>query len=262
VTTAAASPGESFRRPWTGAEEKRLRELYPRGDAATMLEAFPGRTTCALYARACKIGLGVAGGRGGARRKRRHAWTPHEDEALRRAYAEGRGAVRRLCASLAVSYPTAQRRAGVLGIDVPRLRPADWADQEDAILRESAHLGVPALRRRLASAGFPRTAPAIYRRRAELGIRALAREAAAEHKGVVLMPQVATMFGVSHHTVMAWVKRGWLSARRPDGCDYQTGAKAIREFVATHAAHIDLRKVEAGGDKFVLLDLLLQRAGE
>jgi hypothetical protein len=251
----------SERRAWTGVEERRLRDLYPRADAAALLAAFPGRTPGSVYARA--FAMGLAGRRPPDVRRRRalpHKWAPHEDDAVLRAYARGGpGAVRKVCSDLGLTYRVVRRRATALGVRVTRIAPSPWTPREDEIIRGGSHLATAALRRRLATAGFRRTQQAVMDRRSGLGIGAEERAVAAEDRGVLTTGQVAAVFGVTAKTVIIWIEKGWLSARRPGLLAWEVGRKALREFVAGHAAHVDLRKVEVTGDKFLLLDILLDR---
>jgi hypothetical protein len=253
------------RRAWTGAEEKRLRELYPKVGLAPCLDAFPDRTVSSIYARACQLGLTARlAAELGRRSTRPHTWRPDQDEAVRRAFTQGMGAVTRLCASLGRSYPTVRRRAAQLGVAVPKLREPVWTAAEDEHLRNNAHATAPAVRKSLALAGHRRTLHAIYRRRAHLGIDRAERAAAAENKGLFNTIQVAAIFGVHNKTVCLWIERGWLPAKRRNKVMWTIKARAIRDFVLTHLAHVDLRRVEAGGDKHLLFDIIegrVEKAG-
>jgi hypothetical protein len=126
------------RRPWTPADDDRVRTLPPVQAAAAT-----GRTLAAVYRRRCRLGLSAPKGD--------RAWTPAEDRLVRTLPPHAASAA----TGRSVSAVYARRVA--LGLTAPR---PPWTPAEDRLILS----GKP----REVRAALPhRSIEAIYRRRAQ-----------------------------------------------------------------------------------------------
>lgn len=164
-------------KPWTGAEHKRLRELWGAdthsGAGLAAVAAALGRTPLAVYSRAVRLGLVKRGG-GGVWIDRR--WTEEEDRALAERWKGGEDPAV-IGERLNRSAEAVGKRLELLGLDgywrdvlgvVPGMPTmGDWGEAERLRLRE---LWASPLTRRDIAVAMGRTLAGVSRIAAELGL--------------------------------------------------------------------------------------------
>lgn len=249
-------PRTGGKRFWTTHEFRILRDNYPIGGVAACVPLLPGRTAGSIYQHANQKRL-VSPREQRRCGEKRHAWTSNEhiDAAIRRGVAEatGRGDMMRLAQSLNRPRYWVSQRAAKLGCVPPRFKEPPWSPAELEIISEAAHLQPKSLRARLRRAGFNRTDTAIVVKLKRLGADRLDPDHCTGHA-------LAGFLGVDGKTVTDWIAKGWLiagrrgTARGPEqgGDQHWIRYTHVRHFIITHAAHVDIRKV----DKFWFIDLL------
>lgn len=134
------------------------------------------------------------------------------------------------------------RRGAELGL--ARTKEPNWSPAELAILEETAHLGVEAVRRKLAQAGFGRSRTGILLKRRRLKLTACLHG----YSGNAL----AALFGVDNHKIYRWIEDGVLVAERrgtdrtskQGGDTYWIRREDTYAFLLNHPDEYDLRKVE------------------
>ncbi len=247
-----ASPERAQWRRWTAADEALLREHYAKGGLHAALRVLPGRSRGAIYARAER--LGVRGPRFIPRAKGPLKYETSEaiDAEVRRVYEGGpsRKDVLALARKLMRPADWIYRRAGKLGLVTPRFKQPEWSPAELALLEKHAHKSVRQIQRVFYRAGSHRTENAIAIRLQREGFE---RQRADAWSG----NQLAKLMGVSSNTVARWVRDEGLTATRM-GSErihdaYVIRRTALRRWIASHAQHVDLRKV----DRYWFIDLCL-----
>jgi len=146
------------------------------------------------------------------------------------------------------------RRARILGLARPR--ESAWRDKEVSILERCAHLTNEGVLKKLAEAGFHRTATAIRFRTQYLRLR--------KNTPFYTASSLAECFGVDHHCITRWIHMGYLKAkpRRTLRTKQQGGdtllihEKEIRKFIIDHPTQFDMRKC----DQLWLIDLLANKS--
>jgi hypothetical protein len=253
---------------WTMAEEKILREIFPKQGLAAAVAALPNHPESGIYWKARKLGLKPPAPDGF---QPVYHTTPQIDELIKRELpkltGKGKSTMRALCARLDRPEKWVAKRARQLGLFVPpRSQPA-WTAEEDEYLETLAHLSLQQIRTHLRLRQFPkRSTGAISKRLHHLEID---KREAREASGYLSGAGVARMLGVTPTAVQKWVRRGELpakrhGARKNDGkaagsTPYEIKPADLREFVFRHPLKIDLRKLELEGDKvwfFALLENL------
>lgn len=127
-----------------------------------------------------------------------------------------------------------------------------WSKKELEILERSGHRSPEIIRQHLKNAGFNRTVTGIVVKRKRMRIPSNLQGYSA--------CQVAECFGVDVHSVLRWIRLGWLKANRrgtkrrihQGGDIYFIRNKWIRDFILEYLPEIDIRKV----DKYWFVDLL------
>jgi hypothetical protein len=245
-------PPESSRRPWTGREDKIVRDVLPTKGLDATAALLPGRSIHAIQQYGYRIGIKAQN-----TRKKRDPWSTnqHIDDAIRRIYLDpSAGAVRHLEQTLGRPRQWIRKRAEQLGVVVPRFKEPEWTDPEDAILREHASKHIDRIAKILRRAGYKRTPVGVRCRLYRLdGIDR-------EREGVYTASDVARILGVDSKTPIEWITKGWLKARRrktevPQQYNdrvWDIARADLRRFVIDHVAHVDFRKV----DKYFVVELL------
>ncbi len=244
-------------RRWTADEDARLREHYAAGGLKAALAVLPGRERGAVHSRAGR--LGVRGPRfiPKAKGPRKYETSEAIDAAVRAVYESGpdRNAVVELARSLMRPADWVHRRAGQLGLVMPRYKQPDWSAAELELLERNAHKSVKQIQRIFLRAGFKRTANAIAIRMTRVGLDRTNPDLWSGN-------QLAKLMGVTSAAVARWVREAGLKARRK-GTDANHDAYVIRRadlrrWIAAHAQHVDLRKV----DRYWFIELMAGRIAE
>lgn len=186
--------------------------------------------------------------------KRKYIITPEMHTVIRRVYQgdTGNGEIRDLAVRLGLPRWKLTRYAGEQGWINRSRREPEWTERELGILERSAHRCPAVIQRHLARIGVKRSETGIVLKRKRMRFLANLQGHSAR--------DVAGCFGVDEHTVIRWVKLGYLDASRrgtarsevQGGDMYWIKDEAIRDFVVSTVSEIDFRKV----DKFWLVDLL------
>ena len=181
------------------------------------------------------------------RRRRKYRADDRIDAIIREAYRRrleenDRGATR--WAQIKTGWPRFMvlRRGAELGL--ARTKEPNWSPPELAILEETGHLGVEAVRKRLAKRGFARSRTAILLKRKRLKLTA--------HLDGYSGNALAELFGVDNHRIYRWIADGMLAAERrgtdrspkQGGDTYWIRRQDVHAFVLQHPDEYDLRKVE------------------
>lgn len=129
-----------------------------------------------------------------------------------------------------------------------------WTAPELEILENHAHLKPLAIQKRLEKAGFRRTLTAIATRikRFHGGITQNRLDA-----GLYNANGVGYLLGVDRNSVLLWINKGWLKAKRAglserEDDQWEIKAKDLRDFVINNAARVNGAKC----DMVWLIDLL------
>jgi hypothetical protein len=190
-----------------------------------------------------------------------HQWTEEQDQILKREWPllyrriPGK-TTESLARKLNVSVPVVQLRAGVLGLKRLRIKEPEWTKEEMEILDKTHHMTLQQIKRRLARRGYHRTEAAIGVKRSRNQLSVINSSNAYSASGL------AQLMGVSQIVVIRWIRLGLIDAT-PSGAtvDERSGGpgdrwlispKAVRHFIITHTAQVDL----TGADRFWLVDLL------
>lgn len=134
------------------------------------------------------------------------------------------------------------RRGAELGL--ARIKQPNWSAPELAILEETAHLGVDAVRKELAKRGFSRSRTAILLKRKRLRLTG--------HLYGYSAKDLADLFGIDNHRIHSWIAGGMLRAERrgtdrspkQGGDIYWIRKEDVHTFLMNHADEYDLRRVE------------------
>lgn len=132
------TPAGTIRKPFTAAEEEKLRQLYPAALWSEILEAVPDRTQQSILSWASQhsIKRELKRGKGGVHRP----WSPEEEAILRQRYAaDGPQALAERFSRTSQSIKT---RASVLGIGL-RAKPRS-AQRGKAVAQQEKPGSVPA----------------------------------------------------------------------------------------------------------------------
>lgn len=236
--------GERKRVFWTTRELETLREVYPVGGLEACVAALPGRSARTIYNKASALGIvrELRRRQGRSVKRADYPWTPHLDEAIRRAYAQGggKGAIKALARQLGIPHQCLRYRALRLGIAVPRVKPPPWSEAELDILRESQSRSPKRLQGRLKAAGFARSESAVVQKLNDLGIGR--RQ---DNPDIFSARDLAVVMGVDSHVPLRWIEQGWLKARQGvEKAPWRIKRKDIRAFLVEHAGRWDHRKCD------------------
>ncbi len=240
--------------PWQDWEVEALKTAWPRGALKAAQAALPHRSANSLRGRAERLGLKMAG-RAVYRKQPASEWI---DAALRREYRNAQPNLAKLSKELDRTRGWLKWRAGVLGIR-KQARPYNrrWEPEEQRILEaciDAGH-GVATIHKRLHKAGYARALTAIL---ARLNAQNLPLT-----RNYWTANDVAALFALEVHSVLAWIHKGWLPAKRTPGpscCDeieerrqmYAITASNVRKFMLAYPHAWDHRRMRIE----VLLDLL------
>lgn len=247
---APPAPARRKHRAWTTADVKLLRERYA-AEGANAVAAALGRSAADIYNMASKLKIPAGKARAGGKK---YQSTAEIDALIRAAYAQPAiGTTARLAERIGRPRQWIHLRARQLGIALPRVQPAPWRRDEDALLEANVHLSLRTIQKRLRAAGYERTEGAISCRiHHDLKLRI--REARQDN-GLHSATSFAALMGVRQQTVLHWIAREGLPARRRNEdagelSEWEIDLKRLRPWMAAHAQSIDLRKV----DKYWFLD--------
>lgn len=244
------------RRPWTAQERALLCQAYVEGGIAKARAALPYRGDRGLYMEAHKLGLRSPTQK--PRSIRRYETSEHIDAAIRAYYQSERMNDFGRCGAFArqLNRPDwwIRKRAAILGLAVPRLKPVEWSQAELDLLEKHGHKALANIRRILKTNGFVRTETAIG---LQLKRRGIERSSMDEYSAHAL----AKLMGVDSKTVTRWIAVDGLPAKRrgthrtaeQGGDAWVITRSSLRRWIASHQQLVDLRKV----DRFWFLDLAL-----
>lgn len=190
------------------------------------------------------------------RRRKKSAAPPYseaEDLAIREVYNQHHGtkALAVLVKRLGRPRWSVQRRAQVLGACVVQRREGPWTAPELELLRNYAWMVPDRIVVHFRKAGFKRTITAIAVQRKRLALRATADGTSATG--------LAALLGIDPNTVLRWIHKGWLHARKVGRAErdaWFVPTDAFRRFLLANAEKVDLGKAERAGSKLWLLELL------
>ena len=258
LTTPVTPPGWTpdsprARWPWTGPERQVLRERYLREGILACERLLPARGRGSILNEARRLGL---------RRQRPHQpegpMTPEIERALRAYYTaptRKRGALLALAKRFGRSRQWLGYQARALGIVPGPLKAPRWTPEEDALLEDLADHRLPTIVKRLAAAGYRRSATAVAVRLKRMGVQW------GQDPDVWTASGLAKLLGCDVHRVLGWINRGLLPARRPAGGDQRTAWEIrrvdLRKFLIAHPGDWDHR----GCDHLFLIELLAGRVG-
>ncbi|MBW7997482.1 MAG: hypothetical protein FVQ81_13090 [Candidatus Glassbacteria bacterium] len=180
--------------------------------------------------------------------------TPEIDGQIRRLYQGPRkkGDIASLAKRIGWNTWNVNRRAGLLGVVIPRKKEPPWNDGELRILERNGHLHPSVIQKRLKAKGFHRSEIGIVLKRKRMRLTA----PNLDHGFAANV--VSLGFGVDRNTVIHWIEKGWLKASRRgwQGDSNRDGwwitRRQVRRFIKTRLDCIDFGKV----DKWWLVDIL------
>lgn len=255
---AADESRSLVRQYWTAGEEKRFREAWLRGELAEALRACPGRSAKALCNKARRLKLPRTP-KPNHRITLRYTWSEEVDRLILRRVREANGMPgvwRNLALELNRSRTVVRARAAALGIDLVRIRPADWTPEEDAILVASHGMGVSGMQKKLRAAGFSRSENAVRVRARRIGASVI-RDLPPNH---LPLNEVADLLGVEKGALRRAIDTGELAAKLHGKDGYLVKLRDLRQFIIEHPGRVHLGKVEAVGSRFWFIDLLSRKA--
>lgn len=194
--------------------------------------------------------------------RRKHTkWIATEtiDTMLRRIYSERLDrpsseilSVREYAARIGWPHFALKERARKLGL--ARTKEHPWSPAELRILQQYAWMCDERIRLKLKARGFHRTETAIQLK--------LGRIRAKQNLPYYTARSLSECFGTDMHVITRWIRLGYLKARRRETArtEAQGGdlwlihERDVRQFLLSHPAEYDLRKVE----KFWFLDLITE----
>lgn len=233
------APRTGTRASWTPRERQVIREHYLRGGTAACAALLPARSKHAISEQARRLGL---------RRQKPHAAPQPSSEwidaELRRFYGRARtasGELKALSQRLGRSRQWIYSRARAIGAIVGRIKPPNWLQEEDDILHAHEGKGLRAIQKRLAAAGYRRSAAAITARLYDHGL-----SARVDDPDLFTANQLASAMRVDSKQVCQWIERGWLRATR-DGSGasaWRIRRRDVRRFLIEHIGRWDHQRIE------------------
>jgi hypothetical protein len=241
-----APPADRVIKSWDDADDDYLREHY-RKRGARHCAAHLKRTEDQIYWRASRLGV--------ARQAKDYHYrsSPQIDEAIRRAYQGDRkpGFRKALVQALGRPERWISHRAVKLGVASGKCDR--WSAEEDAILKQAAHLHPRTLAGRLQKHGFRRTPTAVALRLARLRLNPDEVES-----GYLTLQGVADLLGAQRATVQRWLRNGWLVVQpgkgRMNGHLIYEGDVAA--FIALHLGEVNFARLEQ--NKQYIVEMLLR----
>jgi hypothetical protein len=229
--------------PWLTTELAVLRQHY--GSGAKVVHALlPHRTLCCIRAKASSEG--IKGNRNttlGMRWSTNYTTRPDIDQAIREGYihATAKGDIKRLAERLQRPAWWVQKRAAALGVTRSnRTRLDAWKPEEVAILERYAAAGLDVIATKLRQAGHSRTATAV-------AMQLKRRQIDRTDPDVWSATQLGPLFGVNPTTVVDWIQRRGLPAKKwGDGATnrYMVHRRDLRRWVARNANYVDHRRLD------------------
>lgn len=250
----------SNRQPWTRAELDLLSVAWPKGGYREAKKVLPHRGHNSLAGKAASLTLRVLG-----RGYDREGSTELIDAALKRAYKTGRPNLSELARSTGRKRGWLKYRASFLGLTLhPRGAPNfPWLDEEDKILEDLLESGASAhtIRKKLYERGHVRSLTAIVTRVETLKL--------SFNRDFWTATDVARMFDIDTKSILRWIEKGWLYAKRVDGPSraieseteperrklWHISPDSIRRFMLERPECWDHRLMK----KEILLDLLVPK---
>lgn len=240
---------------WSEEEVAALRRLYPEHGGVGCVPLL-NRPLGAIYVKARTLGLQAP--RDAARSNLRKRVPEHVDAQIRAFYTRGgpvtRGELTEFCARLGRTRQSVRDRALLLGLAVPRYKEPNWTADEDAIVREWAHLVPRRVQLKLNEAGYTRSAAAV-------AIRMKRIEADRTNYDGYSARQLAELLGVDTKTVTRWIERGLRATRRgtartdaQHGDEWVITPRSFRMLVKDNVA--EYAKHSRKADPFWLLETL------
>lgn len=183
----------------------------------------------------------------------RFRWTPHFDDAVRRAYAKPprTGAVLALARTLALPYSTLRRRA--MQLDCLPNRQKRWTPEEIELLRENEGKHPETLRRTLRRAGHVRSERSVNYMLRRLGL--CTRN---DDQDSYTPPELAHFLGCNERTVRRWIEDGRLECKSVmvnECANHHITRKQTRTFLIDYPGLWDVRRV----DGLWLVDIIGRR---
>jgi excisionase family DNA binding protein len=243
------------RQEWDDAQDKLMRENWPKGGLRAVRPLFPTRPDGSLQKRARTLGLKVDN-RAPIRRQDSTDWI---DAQIRREWAGGAPDIQALAKRIDRKYGWVKWRAGELG--VRRSWETDnkdvWIEAEDRIVEHGINecWSITRIQRHLRAAGY---------RRSPCGIRnRVWQQHGGFSRSYYTAQETAVLFGVSKEVVYRWIETGKLRARRAPGVSvvqkpenggfYHVSPDAVSTFMRQHVGAWDHRRMR----KEVLMDFLI-----
>lgn len=173
---------------------------------------------------------------------------------IRAAYQgdTGSGQIRDLAIQLELPRWKVTRYAIAQGFMAKQKKEPEWTARELKLLERYAHLAPVGIQKRLKKYGYHRTEVGIVLKRKRMRFLQNLNGHSAQ--------SVAKSFGIDVHSIMRYIKNGWLIARKrgtqrteiQGGDMYYIKDKDIRNFIIENVEVVDFRKL----DKYWLVNLL------
>jgi len=235
--------------PWTREELDLLSSEWPKGGWRHVKTLFPNRSYSSICGKAVALQLRLEGST--YVKQEATEWTT---AVIKRAYLNPYPDVKALAKSLNRTHGWVKYQARLLGV-ARNLHNAPWTPEEDALLTECLEKtqALNTVYKKFRAAGFQRTLNAISGRVVALN--------GGWQRGFYTANDLATLFAIEVHSVLAWIRTGKLKAKRVSGpsCQEQgvesmwaVTPKAVRTFMLEYPVAWDHRRLQ----KEVLLDLL------
>lgn len=194
------------------------------------------------YARFCADCTYKPANRRGAKTKK-YVWTPERDAILRQHYdSTVRGRVEQIARSLGWPKWVIRKRARVLGLGSPwpegRSSHVTWSEEQIRFLLEHTGSRTP----RWIAKRLGRSETSVILKIKRLGLSRRVDD------GCYTLQQICEGFGVDHHLVERWIRRGWLDGRRMgtsrENDTWRFEPESVKAFICAHPTDFDIRKVD------------------
>lgn len=229
--------------PWLTTELAILRQHYPQG-AKAVQALLQHRTLACIRSKAASEG--IKGNRRttmGMRWSKIHATRPDIDMAIREGYinATAKGDIKRLAERLQRPAWWVQKRAASLGVTrTNRTRLDAWLPAELQILETYAAAGLDVITTKLRQAGYKRTATGV-------SVQMKRRQIDRVDPDVWSANQLGPLFGVDPSTVVGWItRRGLVAKRYGEGMTnrYMVHRRELRRWMRSNLHLVDLRRID------------------
>lgn len=229
--------------PWLTTELAILRQHYGRGSKAVQA-LLPWRTLGCIRSKANAEGL--RGNRQttlGQRWERRYEPRADIDQMIREGYihATAKGDIKRLAERIGRPAWWVQKRAASMGVTrTNRTRLDAWTPEELAIVERYAVATIEVIAAKLRRAGFVRTPTAVC-------LVLKRRQIDRNDPDVWSAQELGPMFGVDPSTVVDWIQRRGLVAKKwGTGATnrYMVHRRELRRWIVRNSGYVDLRRVD------------------